>query len=560
MRHNKGIFSVVIQTIQAHILLFLMLLFTIAGTIVTGILPPLVLGEMIDTLTAGKPILFWRITCYFFLLAAAGVFDMAKESLITVFGQKVTHGLRLEMCAKLSRLPAAYMIQNEAGVTVSRFVNDVDTVESLFTSGIISMVVDACKVVSILAVIFIKSRGLGILMILVTPFLFLMTRIFQKRMLKAQLANRVAVGKVNNHVPETIKNIRMIHTFHKEAYMEKRYQEYIQESYQAMEKSNFYNAVYSPVILIISAGLVAVMMVLSARGGHMQEFFGMSVGTAVAIIAYVGKVFEPLESIGMEIQNIQSAVAGASRINEFLHEKERMLPDSQKIDIDRKCPAAELKNVSFGYEKEQEILHYYSFSVESGENVTLTGRTGAGKSTIFKLLMGLYQPWSGSVSIYGIDAAQIPECQKRSLLGYVEQSFHLIPGTVKEQITLKDDTISQEEVENAVKLTGLEETIAELKEGYETLCTPTLFSQGQMQLLSIARAVAANPKILLLDEITANLDSATEEKVLDALKAASKNRTVISISHRLYECSGGRRICMPEFADRSIASSPSRKQ
>lgn len=544
MKHKKGIPAIVLKTIQSHLLLFLFLLFAIAGTIMTGILPPLVLGEIIDALTAGKRVTLQAVLSYFALLAVAGVFDMAKESLITIFGQKITHRLRSEMCDKLSRLPASYVIRHEAGVIASRFVNDVDTVESLFTSGIISMVADACKVVSILAVIFVKSRGLGILMVFVTPFLFLMTRIFQKRMLKAQLANRVAVGKVNNHVPETVRNIRMIHTFHKESYMEKRYQEYLQDSYRAMEKSNFYNAVYSPIILVISAVLVAVMMILAARGGNFQEFFGMSVGTAVAVIAYVGKVFEPLESIGMEIQNIQSAVAGMRRINEFLNEPERVLPKKQQIELDYDQPAVELKQVQFGYEKEQEILHHLSFSVQTGENITLTGRTGAGKSTIFKLLLGLYQPWNGRISIYGTNAMQIPDSEKRRLFGYVEQSFRLIPGTVRDQITLKDETISEQEVEYAVRMTGLEETVDALEKGYDTPCTPNLFSQGQMQLLSIARAVAANPKILLLDEITANLDSVTEERVLAALKEASKNRTVLSISHRLYECSGGRRVCL----------------
>lgn len=542
--HKKGISAIVLKTIQAHILLFLSLLFTIAGAVITGILPPLVLGEIIDKLTEGRYITLQMVLKYFALLAAAGVFDMMKESLITIFGQKITHGLRSEMCTKLSRLPASYVIKNEAGVIASRFVNDVDTVESLFTSGIISMVADACKVVSILAVIVVKSRGLGILMVLVTPFLFLMTRRFQKRMLKAQLANRIAVGKVNNHVPETIKNIRMIHTFHKESYMEKRYHQYIQDSYRAMEKSNFYNAIYSPIILIISAGLVAVMMILAAKGGNFQEFFGMSAGTAVAVIAYVGKVFEPLESIGMEIQNVQSAVAGMSRINEFLSEPERILPEKPEIDFDYDQTAVELKQVRFGYETEQEILHQISFTVQPGENVTLTGRTGAGKSTIFKLLLGLYQPWDGSVSIYGTDAVQIPDSQKRRLFGYVEQSFHLIPGTVRDQITLKDENVSEKDVADAVHMTGLEEAVAALEKGYDTPCTPNLFSQGQMQLLSIARAVAANPKILLLDEITANLDSVTEERLLAALKEASRNRTVISISHRLYECSGGRRICL----------------
>ena len=298
------------------------------------------------------------------------------------------------------------------------------------------MFVDACKVISIMFMIFVKSRGLGILMLFVTPMLFFLTRIIQKRMLKAQLANRAAVGKANNHVPETIRNIRMIHNFHKEKYMESKYDGYILKSYRAMEKSNFYDAIYSPIILVVSAVIVAVMMILSAMGGEMQSFFGMSVGTAVAVIAYVGKVFEPLESIGMEIQNIQSAVAGVHRINEFLDEPERGEADRSircRQLLQSNMPCIELNHVRFGYNKSEPVLNGRSFTVKQGESVTLTGRTGAGKSTIFKLILGLYSPDSGSVRVFGVQAGRIPDREKRTLFGYVEQTFRMVPGTVAEQ-------------------------------------------------------------------------------------------------------------------------------
>lgn len=537
MKNKNHILRVVVRTIKKHLLLTLGLVIAVAGTIIAGLLPPLALENIINHLTNHVDIGFYAVAMYFVLIAMESLFDAAKESLVTIFGQRVTSGLRQEMCGKLSKMPADYFTKNESGVIVSRFVNDVDTVESLFTSGIISMAVDICKVISILAIIFVKSKGLGLLMILVTPFLYWLTRSFQRRMLKAQLANRVAVGKVAAHVPETIKNIRMIHTFGKEDFMENCYDDYIEDSYHSMEKSNFYDAVYSPIIIMVSAVLIAVMMILAAAGGGFRTFFGMSVGTAVAVIAYVGKVFEPLESIGMEIQNIQSAAAGICRINEFLNVQERKIYD-EKIDVQKKVPAVELENVCFGYDKEREVLHNYSVTVDVGENVTLAGRTGAGKSTIFKLLLGFYQPWSGNVRIYGVDAEKISDAQKRALFGYVAQTFHLIPGNVRDQITLKDANITQEKVERAIKMVGMQAAIEALENGYNTQCSANLFSQGQLQLLSIARAIVADPKILLLDEITANLDSDTEAKVMEALRAASENRTVISISHRLYGQNG----------------------
>lgn len=162
----------------------------------------------------------------------------------------------------------------------------------------------------------------------------------------------------------------------------------------------------------------------------------------------------------------------------------------------------------------------------------MSGRTGAGKSTILKLLLGLYEPQSGSIRIGNVSATEVPEEERRSLFGYVEQSFHMVPGTVREQITLYDRRITEKQVQAAARLTGLEDSITSLENGYDTVCTPEIFSQGQWQLLSIARAAVAEPSILLLDEITANLDVETEKEVLQALRRVSENRTVISISHR----------------------------
>ena len=525
--------------------LTLALLAAVAGAVLLGLTPPLVLERAVNGLTEGKGIPLTLALLYFGTLALAGIFDSGKAFLLTVLGQKLTRALRSAMCRKLSRLPASWFAGREPGAVASRFVGDVDTVESLFSSGIVSMAVDVCKVVSILAVIFVKSRGLGILMLLVTPLLLWMTRTFQKRMLRSQLQNRAAVSRVSHHVPETIHCIRMVHTLRKERYMADRYDSAIQDSYQAMEKSNFYDSIYSPIVLIISALVVAVMMVCASLGGGMQELFGMSVGTAVAVIAYVGKVFGPLESIGMEIQSVQSAVAGVRRIREFLSEPEEKPTDaSLTLDALRRSgkPAVEVADVTFSYDGERNVLQNCAFNVTEGESVTLTGRTGAGKSTVFKLLLGLYRPQAGTVRIYGADAASIPPHLRRRLFGYVEQAFHLVPGTVLDQITLWDDDISREKAEEAARLVGLHETICALEQGYDTPCKEGLFSQGQFQLLAIARAVAADPAILLLDEITANLDGDTEQAVLTALERAAVRRTVVSISHRLYRRTGGRQI------------------
>lgn len=538
-----------------NLLLPIALVITVVGAVVTALVPPLILEKIVDGLTAGNPMAIAQAFSYFGVTALAGLLESTRESLLIVFGQKLTHGLRSQMCEKLSQLSADTLSKMDAGTIASRFVGDVDTLETLFTSGIISMFADACTMIGIYAVLWQKNRGLAITLLAILPLIALFTRHVQKKMLAAQMDSRKAAARTSGLVPETIHCIRMIHVFGKEGFMRKRYDRTLQEGYAAMERTNFYDALYSPVILITDALVTGVVMLLSASSGpEVRMFFGMSVGTAVAVISYISRIFSPIESIGMEIQTIQEALAGAKRVGEFLElptrletsgeAGEKVMTELGKASAGTDSPVAciSLEDVSFGYEEEKMVLEHLSFEIKTGEQVTMTGRTGAGKSTIFKLLLGLYRPQKGCVKIYGQDAYLLPDSIRRRLFGCVEQSFKRVPGTVLEQITLSDPTISREDAVEAAKLAGLHEVIAGMEQGYDTPCTDALFSQGQWQLLSIARAVAAKPSILLLDEITANLDVGTEQEVLYALRRAGENRTVVSISHRLYEKMGGREL------------------
>ena len=601
----------ILLVMRKHLLLVMGIAGSVCGAILLSLVPPMILARIIDGLTTKRMAGFGWIMAYFGLLALTGLMESAREGLLIIFGQKMTHTLRSGLMEKLVHLKADDLSRQEPGSVVSRFVGDVDTVENLFTSGIVSMFADVCRIVSILVVIWFKNRGLSMILLILLPFLLVFTRYVQKNMLISQLQNRKAVSRASGHVPETLCNIRTIHCLSRESYMERKYDEYIGDSYRAMERTNFYDAVYSPVVLILNAIVVACVMLLSASGSpRVLTLFGMSAGTAVAVMNYISQIFTPVESLGMEIQTIQSAVAGIRRIDEFfsleelpereellereelsgkeelpaieeLSEKEELpkreelsgkeellereefpsmedlsgkeelpkkeeLPELEELSKKEWIPEGnrfpeqrkengeafvEFRDVTFGYD-ERKILKQLSFQVKQGERVTLMGRTGAGKSTILKLLLGLYEPQEGEVRIQGIAASNIPDGDKRRIFGYVEQSFHMVPGSVKDQITLFDPVITDQAVKKVASLTGLQDTIEALPEGYDTICTPELFSQGQWQLLSIARAAVASPRLLLLDEITANLDAETEKEVLQALKRVSGERTVISISHR----------------------------
>ena len=538
-KQNNGVFAAIRDAAAARPLLTVGTLLCVAASVGASLLPPLLLGRVIDRLTGGMPLSALAVLLYFGSLALEGVLSSAQESLLVLFGQKMTHALRSEMSRKLTLLPAGTLVVQNPGEVAARFSGDVDTVEALFTSGIISMAADACRIISIMAVIAVKNTGLALILLLVLPLFAVFTRHVQKRMLAAQLDNRRAVAAVSGQVPETLHNIRTIRALGLEDYMERRYDRRIGESYAAMERTNFYDAIYSPVVLLLNAAVVGVVMLLSASGkAEILTLFGMSVGTSVTVISYISRIFAPIESLGMEIQTIQSAMAGVKRIDAFLAQPERAIPEERERAARGDVV---LSHVTFGY-GEKPVLTDFSMTVKQGEQVTLVGRTGAGKSTVFKLLLGLYPPESGSITIGGVDVSDITDSERRACIGCVEQHFSRVPGTVLDQITLGDARITEEMAKSAARLAGIDAAIASLPEGYDTVCTDGMFSQGEWQLLSIARAAAADPAVLLLDEITANLDAETEARVLEALRRASEGRTVLSVSHRVYENLGGRTI------------------
>ena len=538
-RRNNGAFAVIRSAAAAQPLLTAGTLLCTAAGAGASLVPPLLLGRVVDRLAGGLPLTALAALLYFGALALEGILSGAQESLLVLSGQKMTHALRSEMSRKLMLLPADTLVSQNPGEIAARFSGDVDAVEALFTSGIIRMAADACRILSIMAVIAVKNAGLALILLLVLPLFAVFTRHVQKRTLAAQLDNRRAVAAVSGQVPETLRNIRTIRLLGLEDYMERRYDRRIGESYAAVERTNFYDAIYSPVVLLLNAAVVGAVMLLSASGkAEILTLFGMSVGTSVTVIGCISRIFAPIESLGTEIQTIQSAMAGVKRIDAFLAQPERAVPEERgsaaRGDV-------VLSHVTFGY-GDKHVLSDFSMTVKQGEQVTLVGRTGAGKSTVFKLLLGLYPPESGSVTVGSRDVSEIADGERRACIGCVEQHFSRVPGTVLDQITLGDARITEEMAKNAARLAGIDTAIASLPEGYDTVCTDGLFSQGERQLLAIARAAAADPAVLLLDEITANLDAQTEARVLEALRRASEGRTVLSVSHRVQESLGGRTI------------------
>ena len=529
---QKSIAQVLKQNLPATILL----IFAICGVVVASLIPPQILKQIIDVNLSQKTMneLPALAATYLGVVAFIGIFDFVKEAVLTVLGQKITSEIRYGMMQKMERLPALFFSKNDTGAVMSRFTNDVDAINDLFTGGIIGMLVDSFKVIGIVISIWIFSSRLGILTLLLLPLIYVITRFFQNRMLGAQIKNRIQTGMLNNHIAESLKSIRMIKVFNKESYMEKRYTEYLSDNYRTIEKINFFDSVFPPVIQIVRALVIALVVVCASQKLH---FLGISLGMVAASIELISNLFSPIENIGMEFQDIQGAVSGIRRVNDFNDKTE---DDEKTIGLraediipDRKAVSLAFNDLSFNYDEDTDVLQNIRLGIRPCEKVTFTGRTGVGKTTLFRLVMGLLKPVKGNITLNGVDVYAIPNGEKKKIFGYVDQNFFLIRGTVADQITLKDSSVPRVAVEKALGFVGLSEYVAGLEKGMDTeLNGDSLFSQGQKQLLSIARAIVTDPPILLLDEMTANLDSITEEKIVTVLQKVGAERTILAISHR----------------------------
>ena len=527
----KSTKTILMEEIKGHPLKTVALLLVIMTIILLSLLPPQILRMIIDTkLTpkVSKGLLLLSVS-YLAAILVGALFDFLKTALLISFGQNIVRNLRSAMEEKLERLPLSFFTTHSPGSVTSRFSNDAEQVNTLFSNGLINLVIDLSKVFGIIISIAIFSWKLAVITLLVVPLIALFTRVFRRTIYQAQKKNLDQISKVNGHIAETLSGIHMVKAYAREKYMEDRYKKQLASNFKTLDNVNRFDAIYAPLISIIKGALITVVVVLSSDSIGM---LGISLGAVAASVELITNLFQPIDAFGMEIEKIQRGRSGIAGVDGFLSQTEET-PKDKTITMEQLFPngKTELRfsHLSYRYpDGEEDVLSDLDFPITQGSHVAFTGRTGVGKTTLFRLVLGLIKPTTGRLTLGNKDVHLIPNDLKRKIFGSVEQQFIPVEGTLLDQISLHDETITQEACRNALRFVGLDNLEPIGDEPFRD----DLFSQGEKQLLSIARAIVTDPPILLFDEITAALDAKTEERLSTVLKAASKDRTLLSISHR----------------------------
>lgn len=504
------------------------------------LLPPMLLKKIVDVDLKSQDYYGTWITAVFYLLVSIGssTFSFLQTYITTYIGQNVLVELRLLMADHLKKLPISYYSKTPVGGIMSRMTSDVESVNTLFSSGLISAFTDLMKVFGIVVAMIAISPMLCMIALAATPVIFVTASYFRKNMFNAQIGIRQVIGRVNTYLQELFNGIRIVKSYGREEEYKNRFQPHLNEYLKVNDHAAIYDSYFPCVLQVIRAFSIAVIVWIGAKTGELDTV-AVSIGGLAAFIDLTGRLFNPIEALSQQFQTIQQAMAGLNRIEEFLstehEEKGAVQYWDDKNTLKAKDIRVEVKNVSFGYSADKTILKDVSLTVESGKKVAIVGRTGAGKTSLMNLIAGLYSCAGGGISISGIDPFKLYPEDRRKLIGVVPQNVSLFEGTIKDNITLRDEKISDEAVERAAKMVGLDEFVKSLPDKYDTILgvSGIKLSFGQNQLLSLARAVVSDPPLLLLDEPTSGLDAMTEEMIFKAFRAIGTKRTIITISHRL---------------------------
>jgi ATP-binding cassette subfamily B protein len=507
---------------------------------VLDLLPPLIMGTVVDGLTTGSTAgLSTAAAWYLAAVAGVQILTASYGYLAASIAQRALATLRTRLFAHLLALPIGYHDRTPVGDGIARATADVETIDDLFSSSIVTLLGETARLVTVAVAMVLLSPVLTVGALIVVPPLAILTAFLRRRIRTAERDTRVAVGETTTQLQEDLAGVDVIRAFGRESQFSHRFRVVLGQWLAASNTSTRYNAFYAPALAVLSAIATAVLVWLG--GGGAARAAGVSIGTLTAFILLFARFFTPLINLGDEWQNVQAALAGAERVFAVLAQPVEPHATTAPDLADATPSPILVRALGFAYHGGRPVLDDINLIVSPGEHVALVGRTGAGKTTLLALLTGLYRPKTGIVRLDGHDPTTLTDGQRGRLLGVVPQTVQLFTGTVRDNLTLDDASPTDEQIDRACRIAGIDTVIASLPEHYDTVLAGTgrgggiVLSAGQRQLLALARALVQQPRVLLLDEATAVVDGASDARFRAALRehVQPTGTAILTVAHRL---------------------------
>lgn len=512
---------------------FIAVIILILGSL-TELLLPYLTKVAIDKYIAAKEIrgLALIAVIYLTVLLVQMMFGYLQTYLTQKLGQKVMYDLRNQIFSHVQRLPLSYFDQNPVGRIVTRVTNDVETLNSMLSSGVVTIFGDIFVLLGIIVIMLVFNWRLALLTFIVLPLILLTSRWFRVHVRESFRQVRIRIARINSYLQENIMGMATVQIFNREQKNFRRFDELNMDHLQAYLQTIYYYAVFYPVIELISSVAIALILWF----GGLQVIGGaLTLGIVVAFLQYAQRFFQPIRDLSEKYNLLQSAMASSERIFKLLDTPKQVLMPQNPAALPPACGEIEFRNVSFGYNESDEVLKKISFKIKCGEKVAIVGATGAGKTTLINLISRMYEPTHGQILLDGVDTQLMGLADLRSRVRMVLQDVFIFSGTVEYNIRLGDQSIPMERVIQAAQDVRAHEFISRLPDGYQTELSErgSNLSVGQKQLISFARALVFDPEILIMDEATSSVDTETEILLREATNRLMAGRTSLIIAHRL---------------------------